>query len=61
MKLTKRIAFLLCEDRGYLPLALEPGDIPKVDKYLPNGDPAHYMYRELMPLAKKIVAEIKKK
>jgi hypothetical protein len=54
MNIVKQIARVLCEDRGYDPDQLEPGNVPCVDGVCPNGDPGHYMWREFMPLALKI-------
>ena len=54
---TERVARLLAKDKGYDPDALELGDLPRIDGYMKNGDPAHYMWRQFVPLAKKVIRE----
>jgi hypothetical protein len=49
------VAKIICEDQGYIPEELEPGDLPCIDGELPNGDPGHYKWREYVSLARKIL------
>ena len=51
----KDLAQMLCEDEGYSPYSLEPGDLPEIDGICPNGDPGHYLWREFIPSAKKVL------
>lgn len=54
-KNTMKIAKIICEDRGYNPNDLEPGNLPTTDGICPNGDQGHYRWRDFVPLAKKII------
>lgn len=54
---TERVARLLATANRLDPDQLEPGDLPKIDAYLDNGDPAHYIWRQFVPLAKKVIKE----
>jgi len=58
-ELEEKIARIICEDKGYDPDYLEPGPEPITDKILNNGDPAHYLWREFTPLARKIISLVK--
>jgi hypothetical protein len=52
------VARLLVEQRGHDPDQLEPGDAYGVDAILPNGDPAHMLWRARVEDAEEIVAFI---
>ena len=54
----EKIARIICEDRGYDPDRLEPGNLPRKDGVCPNGDPGHFMWRQFVPLAKRIITAI---
>jgi len=61
----EKIARMICEDRGYdpnrlVPDRLIPGNLPKTKKdgVCPNGDPGHFVWRQFVPLAKKIITAI---
>jgi hypothetical protein len=58
MRMIEKVARILCEDRGYDPDKLEPGNLPRVDGKCKNGDPGHYIWREFVPLAKKIIKSV---
>jgi len=45
----------LRHDNGHDAERLEPGDLPTVDGTLPNGDKAHFRWRDFMGLAEDIV------
>lgn len=55
MNNVKKIAKVICEDKGIDPFYLEPGDGLGIDGVCPNGDPGHYMWREFASLARKIL------
>ena len=54
---TERVARLLAEAHRLNPDQLEPGDLPRIDGYMPNGDPSHFIWRQFVPLAKKVIRE----
>ena len=60
----KSVARTLCIHARRDPDSLEPGNAPydtdeeAVDGTLPNGDPAHYSWREFVPRAKEILISI---
>lgn len=39
-------ACALCKYDGGDPYSLEPGDVPCIDEFTANGDPAHYLWRQ---------------
>lgn len=45
MEMRERIARALCEANDRDPDQLEPGDAYGIDAVLPNGDPAHCLWR----------------
>ena len=45
-KIKRLCAEAFCRYRGINPNALEPGDVYGIDRYMRNGDPAHFMWRE---------------
>ena len=55
MNKTEKVARVICENSGYDPDSLEPGDLPRIDGTCPNGDPGHFMWRTYIKLAKKII------
>lgn len=55
MNKTEKVARIICKDQGCNPDALEPGDRPRIDGTCPNGDPGHFVWRQFVPLAKKII------
>ncbi len=58
-KLTEAVARLLCEQINHDPDDLEPGDAYGVDHVLPNGDPAHYLWRQHVDDAREVIALVK--
>jgi len=58
MKKVEIIARIICKERGYNPDEMEPGDLPITDRILANGDPAHFLWRNFTPLARKIIKAI---
>lgn len=44
-EMVERGARALCKQRGGDPDRLEPGDVPCIDGYRRNGDPAHFVWR----------------
>jgi len=61
----ERVARKLCWIRGYEPDQLEPGDDPYgndtslIDGRMPNGDPAHFMWRQFVKPARELFAEMR--
>ena len=55
-RIVKKVAKMICEDRGHDPAYLEPGDGYGVDAVLANGDPAHFLWRQHVEVAAQIVA-----
>ena len=49
------VARIIARQRAYDPDYLEPGDLPRIDGHKPNGDPAHYIWREFIKDAKEII------
>ena len=49
------LASFLCKLRGYDPAGLEYGDVPCEDGICQNGDPGHFLWRQFMPEAVKII------
>jgi len=56
--LVRRVAARICYRRHW-PFDLEPGDAYGVDAILPNGDPAHELWRQYVDDAEKIVAMVR--
>jgi len=57
--LTVMVAKTICKHMGYDPDYIEPGDVPQIDAVLPNGDPGHFLWREFVPLAEKIIHDLR--
>ena len=53
------VARIICKYHGYDPDKLEPGSLPKIDGTCPNGDPGHFMWRQYVTLANKIIKVLK--
>lgn len=59
--LVEEVARHLCEVNGGDPIALEPGDDPYgdnssiVDGKMPNGEPAHFRWREWHLAAERVI------
>ena len=51
----KALARLLARQYGRDPDSLEAGDLPQIDGNLPNGDPAHFSWREFTDKANEII------
>ena len=52
------VAQELARQGGYDPEQLEPGDVHGVDGTLPNGDPAHFMWRKYIKGARSVIAVV---
>jgi hypothetical protein len=48
----ERVARAICRANGRDPDRLEPGDAPGIDGQLPNGDPAHFVWKHYMDEAR---------
>lgn len=59
MNAEEAIARIICAESDYDPDYLEPGNLPVVDGECSNGDPGHFLWREFVPLAKKILTQLK--
>lgn len=61
----ERVARKLCHIRGYEPDQLEPGDDPYqnnvslIDGRMPNGDAAHFMWRQFVTPAHELLSEMR--
>ena len=51
----EKVAREFCRLSGIDPDQLEPGNIYGVDGHLPNGDPAHFMWRQFVEKAKPMI------
>lgn len=51
-EIVERVARVLCQRNGYDPDSIEPGDLPRVDGRLKNGDPGHFLWREFVAPAR---------
>jgi hypothetical protein len=55
----ERVARAICRANGRDPDRLEPGDAPGIDGQLPNGDPAHFVWKHYMDEARAAIEALR--